>query len=59
MTQRYPPPTKTNIDHWTEWALKGYIEGDNTIEQFEQAMDDALHGRYVNFDGTPCDDHKQ
>lgn len=48
-----PPPTPQNIEFWKKWALDGYIKGDNSLEEFEQAYDDAIHGRCVSFDGKP------
>jgi hypothetical protein len=51
--QAQPPATETNAAHWLKWAQDGYTTGRTTIEQFEQATNDALHGRYVNPDGTP------
>lgn len=51
----YPPATPTNMDHWLEWARAGFIAGNTEVEEFEQAVEDALSGRYVHFDGRPAD----
>ena len=43
----------SNEEHWLSWAEAGYLAGTTTLEEYEQAVEDALAGRPVHFDGMP------
>jgi len=54
----HPPATEQNRAYWLQWARDGYLAGNTTVEEFEQAVEDALNGRYVQFDGKPAEHNR-